>query len=408
MRRVTESEPDPLAAPLGMSHDRKMPSTGRLPAQVIMSLQRSAGNSAVVKLLSQTNASDGSGGHGVNPPFLPPYAVQCCGSTPCDCQADSGGSVTNALPEAGREAPVIQRQPTELPNDRPDPNIGLPPNVGPPVSEVPKPPIVSIISKDGKLYWKVEGIPGISKTPEIPLDPRDIPEEARKLLKKVPGGGTPGGPPGGFPPSPPIVLPPNWLADICKRESGLLNPKSESGRLNVLCQIAMPKPPTPTPILGPPPRLGPLWTDRVIFERNRPESGTPGSNSSLTAEGRSSLDSILSWLKLSPNLRVRLIGNCSFEGDTDHNQQLSNRRVLMILRELEKAGFGLRVQDPLLSDGKEAGCQNAGRGMWACGALKASSEEARSEDRAVEVTFFHDLVLNLEPPTLGPIHAGHP
>lgn len=57
------------------------------------------------------------------------------------------------------------------------------PNVGPPVSELPRPPMLSCgIDKEGDWVCKGENLPGIDSTPEIPLDPRRIPDKIREAL----------------------------------------------------------------------------------------------------------------------------------------------------------------------------------------------------------------------------------
>jgi len=57
------------------------------------------------------------------------------------------------------------------------------PNVGPPVSELPKPPMPSCgIDKKGDWVCKGENLPGIGSTPEIPVDPRKIPDKIREAL----------------------------------------------------------------------------------------------------------------------------------------------------------------------------------------------------------------------------------
>jgi hypothetical protein len=57
------------------------------------------------------------------------------------------------------------------------------PNVGPPVSELPKPPMASCgMDKKGDWVCKGENLPGIGSTPEVPLDPRKIPDKIREAL----------------------------------------------------------------------------------------------------------------------------------------------------------------------------------------------------------------------------------
>ena len=57
------------------------------------------------------------------------------------------------------------------------------PNEGPPVSELPKPPIFSCgIDKKGDWVCKVQNIPGVGSTPEIPVDLRKIPDKIQDAL----------------------------------------------------------------------------------------------------------------------------------------------------------------------------------------------------------------------------------
>jgi len=61
------------------------------------------------------------------------------------------------------------------------------PNVGPPVSELPKPPIFSC-GQDEKGNWVCKGqnIPGVGSTPDVPVDVRKIPDIIKEKLN--PGG----------------------------------------------------------------------------------------------------------------------------------------------------------------------------------------------------------------------------
>ena len=73
--------------------------------------------------------------------------------------------------EVGAESVELQRQ------------LYSGPNVGPPVSEVPKPPILSCgPDKKGDWVCKGENVPGVGSTPEIPVDPQKIPDKVRDAL----------------------------------------------------------------------------------------------------------------------------------------------------------------------------------------------------------------------------------
>lgn len=290
-------------------------------------------------------------------------------------QASAGGGI-GGVGLMGQTGALIQRQPQQ------------PPNVGPPVSEVPRPPICSLIFEGGSVYWKCENIPKIGSTPKIPLDPRKIPDEIDKILKKSPlGGGKPGPTPGPLPSGPqgpgpgpfPVEDPARLVEQMCK-----LYP--------FICQPAPAPQPGPTQPL---PQLGLLWTDTILFEQDHPAPGESDPGRVLTAAGRASLQSVREWLDLSPDLQVRLIGGASSEGTTEYNQALATRRVRFIATAL--AGYAGRIADPLIGDGAEAGCQAIGKGMWSCGEAQADQSAARPSDRFVKVTFMRNTLPALPP-----------
>ena len=168
-----------------------------------------------------------------------------------------------------------------------------------------------------------------------------------------------------------------------------------------VCQPA-PKP-SPSPPL-PRTQLGILWTDEIHFERDHPGPGERDAGRVLTAGGQKDLDSVLSWLDLSTDPQVRLIGNASSEGTDDYNQALATRRVNFVSAALAGRGFAARVADPVVTDGAESGCQRVGSGLWSCGETKADQSTARAADRVVRVTFARNTLppLKLEPPTFKP------
>jgi hypothetical protein len=270
--------------------------------------------------------------------------------------------------------PSVQRQPVP---DEPRPR-----NEGPPLQEAPLPPRCSIIWKDGRWSWKCEGIPKIGSTPEIPLDPRDIPDRIRDLIPKGPDG-APGSGERTFPfPSPPgSDLPPNWLETICQRSpmSPLCIPLGEKPR---------PDQPSPGETLTKP--IGVFWTTNVLFEQDQPATATGAPNGGITADGTSALDLIIFLLKSDPTLRVRLVGHASAEGTPAHNLELSKRRVRLVYQKLEAAGLGGQVIDPLESDGKTDGCTRLEIGVWACGEAQATQGEALPEERRVAATFLRN------------------
>jgi hypothetical protein len=161
--------------------------------------------------------------------------------------------------------------------------------------------------------------------------------------------------------------------------------------------LCKPPPGPPTPDV-PVPQFGILWTDEIHFEQDQPGRGA---GTVLTPEGAKELESVLSWLRISSDLEVRLIGSASWEGpkgsSAEYNQALGARRVAYVLKALGE--FASRVADPILGDGSESGCQRLGAGRWSCGSTHAPPGTARPEDRVVRVTFARNK-LNLTLPKL--------
>lgn len=273
---------------------------------------------------------------------------------------------------------------------QPGPDDG-PAGAGPPLPEMPLPPRCSIIWKDGEWSWKCESVPVIGSTPEIPLDPRDIPDRLKDLIPK-------GDEPGGkktfpLPPTSGSELPPDWLENLCKRD-----PKS------VLC-IPLgekQKPDQPEGPALPTKPIGVFWTWDVLFEHDQPAGAAGASSSGITPEGARSLDAIISLLKIDPSLRVRLVGRASAEGTPAHNLELSKRRVRAVYQKLEAAGVDRQVIDPLESDGKTDGCTRLEIGVWACGEARATKDEVRPEERKVDATFLRNPPLPAGPLKLRP------
>jgi hypothetical protein len=163
------------------------------------------------------------------------------------------------------------------------------------------------------------------------------------------------------------------------------------------CGLPGSNPPKPTPVPASP-TPGILWTDEVHFEKDHPEPGELDSERILTPDGAQELDSVLSWLDISPDLQVRLIGHASSEGTEEYNQALATRRVSFIAAAIVARGSAERLADPLVGDGAESGCQRVGTGLWSCGEAKADQSVARPEDRVARVTFARNTLPPL--PTL--------
>jgi hypothetical protein len=171
-------------------------------------------------------------------------------------------------------------------------------------------------------------------------------------------------------------------------------------------RCAAPGGPSNPPPLGPlpaGPQLGALWTDEIHFRQNHPAAGESTPDRVLTQAGIEELKSALSWLKLSPDLEVRLIGHASSEGAPDYNQELATRRARFVAAVLAKKGFSARISDPLLSDGAESGCQRLDAGQWSCGEERSDPAAARPEERVVRVTFARNRLPPLPPLTPPPL-----
>jgi hypothetical protein len=185
----------------------------------------------------------------------------------------------------------------------------------------------------------------------------------------------------------PVTCPPEQqtaLGQCCFRP---MVPKGE------ICAFPdVPGPTTPSP---PMPQFGTLWTDTIHFQQDHPAPGESDAGRILTAEGRNELDSVQRWLRLSPDLQVRLVAHASSEGETGYNQRLSERRLNFIAGKV--AG---RLDEPIVPDMGAAGCASLGTGLWACGESMADKSSANPEDRVVRVTFMRNTLPPLQVPPL--------
>ena len=192
----------------------------------------------------------------------------------------------------------------------------------------------------------------------------------------------------------PPDCPPEWKTTL-----GLccFPPQVPSGAICGFPNIPGPKtpqpPPTPTPTPGP--QFGTLWTDTIHFQKDHPAPGESDDSRVLTTAGQNELASVQRWLRISPDLQVRLIGHASSEGDTDYNQRLSTRRVQFISGKV--AG---KLAEPATPDAMASGCLSAGVGLWACGESKADQTTANPEDRVVQVSFMRNTLPPLQAPQL--------
>jgi hypothetical protein len=230
----------------------------------------------------------------------------------------------------------------------------------------------SIVYKDGKWYWKGH-LPGVGSTPEIALDPRDIPKQIEDLFKKKEGDKKD---PKMFP-IPKDGLPPDWLEDICKR-----NPMSP------LCFKA-PGKKGPDPLEKP---IGEFFTFDVVFEQNQPAKGAGG----MTSAGASTLDLVIMLLEGDPTLQVQLVGHASSEGTDAANLELSKRRARAVKARLDEKKLGVRVMD-FVGGTAPSGGTKLEFGMWACGEANATPGEPKPEDRKVAVKFLRNAPIGAGP-----------
>jgi Domain of unknown function (DUF4157)/OmpA family len=115
----------------------------------------------------------------------------------------------------------------------------------------------------------------------------------------------------------------------------------------------------------------------VRFVLDRPRSGgLDNPTSSLTSEGRRSLDNLVGMLKQNPSLKVQLTGKASPEGTADYNLSLSARRARMIVQAIEaEVGPGHVAGAP--GSSVPAACATLSPGVFACGELGATGEADR-------------------------------
>lgn len=236
----------------------------------------------------------------------------------------------------------------------------------------------SIVYKDGKWYWKGH-LPGVGATPEIAMDPRDIPKQIEDLFKKKEKDGDKKEPK--VFPIPKDGLPPGWMEDLCKR-----NPSSP------LCFLNPGKDPakkTPDALQKP---IGEFFTFDVLFEHNQPVKAGGG----MTGAGASTLELVVMLLEGDPTLQVQLVGHASSEGTDKDNLELSKRRARAVKARLDEKKLGARVMD-FVGGTNPSGCTRLEFGMWACGEASATPGEPKPEERKVAVKFLRNAPIGPGP-----------
>jgi hypothetical protein len=286
-------------------------------------------------------------------------------------QAEQAGRNGDALaaPTAGSlPGAMLQRQPVEEERGR---------NVGPNLPELPLPPICSFVWEEGRPYWKCENVPGVGSTPNIPLNPADIPDEIRRRLGgfgQPPRGeqGTPWipnlTPPGGGPPFPGTPgLQGDFLREQCRRYPALC--------------------PSPGPSTGGP-TLGPLLPvpDFTLGSASALGASMLGSltldsfalnSAALTDEHDQRLDehaaTLLDLLRQYPNSFITISGHADATGREERNVPLSRERAEAVKAALVARG----VPGEIITTG----------GLGAS-VLRVETSGAEPRNRRAELNFF--------------------
>ncbi len=281
-------------------------------------------------------------------------------------QAGRAGANASRTPGA-----VLQRQPVEEERGR---------NVGPHLPEMPLPPICSFVWEGGRPYWKCENLPGVGSTPNIPLDPRDIPGEVERRLGKF--GQQPEGERGPtWIPNlqPPRVGPPfpgtpgltgDLLREQCRRYPALC-PSPGGPTLGPLL-------PVPEFTLGPETLLGASMLGSLTLD------GFALNSAELTGEHSTELDAhaatLLDLLRRFPNSFITLSGHTDATGREERNLPLSRERAEAVKAALIARG----IPEEIISTG-------------GLGASVPRVETGRAEprNRRVELTFVARNFFNL-------------
>jgi hypothetical protein len=128
------------------------------------------------------------------------------------------------------------------------------------------------------------------------------------------------------------------------------------------------------------------------FRKDAPQSWYDPAGSfraSVTADGQAGFERLVLALKSDLSLKVQLSGHASIEkpaSDPDYNERLSERRVQLILGELDKRGIAAsRVAT--LPDGVAAGCRELSAGVLACGDAGASGTVSPQDRNVTARTF---------------------
>jgi hypothetical protein len=270
---------------------------------------------------------------------------------------------------------MLQRQPVEEERGR---------NVGPNLPELPLPPICSFGWEGGRPYWKCENLPGVGSTPNIPLNPADIPDEVRRRLGGF--GQQPGGergapwipnlrPPGGGPPFPGTPgLQGDFLREQCRRFPALCPTPGAAPGGPTLGPLL----PAPDFTLGPESLLGASMLGSLTLD------GFGLNSAALTDEHNTALDAhaarLLDLLRRFPNSFITLSGHADATGREERNLPLSRERAEAVRAALVARG----VPEEIISAG----------GLGAS-VLRVETGQAEPRNRRVELTFVARNFFNL-------------
>lgn len=146
-----------------------------------------------------------------------------------------------------------------------------------------------------------------------------------------------------------------------------------------------PPPPQPQPVIGKISNIG--------FNKDAPQSWYAPSASfsaSVTSDGKANFTDLVSFLKQNPSLDIQIQGHASSEkpkSDPDYNQKLTDRRVKLIMVELQKKGIDNSRLKNIPNDASSTGCVELVVGVLSCGDVQAQTT-VEASDRNVSVKAF--------------------
>jgi Domain of unknown function (DUF4157) len=152
-------------------------------------------------------------------------------------------------------------------------------------------------------------------------------------------------------------------------------------------------PPSPQPI-PPPPQPQPVIENisNIGFNKDAPQTWYAPEASfkaSVTKNGQGEFKTLVEFLKANPSTNVQIQGHASSEKPQnilDYNQKLTDRRVVLIMTELQKSIDNSRLKN-IPDDPANAGCKELSTGVHSCGDVQAQ-KTVEASDRNVTVKVF--------------------